>query len=99
MATYAELLSLYANDDLFNKVRVACWVAADTIRAESEATPNHAKRVEWAKTVFTNPDGEARKMTAAVLAQNKSATVAAIIGATDATVQTAVDNAVNVFAI
>jgi hypothetical protein len=96
MATYAELLSLQADEALFNKVRVACWVAADTIRAEADTVPNHTARVAWAKRVFESPDAMARVLMPAVLAQNKAASVAAINGATDALVQSAVDAAVDV---
>jgi hypothetical protein len=96
MATYAELLSLRADEALFNKVRVACWIAADTIRAEAGATPNHTARVAWAKRVFENPDAMATVLMPAVLAQNKSQTVAVINGATDAQIQAAVDAAVDV---
>lgn len=97
MATYSELLILASNEALFNKVRVACWVAADTVRAEPDTTPNHANRIKWAKSVFENPDKVAQDMVYAVLAQNKDATAASITGASDAQVQAAVDNAVDVF--
>lgn len=98
MATYAELLTLSENPDLFAKVRVACWVAADTVRAEADTVPNHANRVIWAKSVFENPDRVATNMMCAVLAQNRAASVATIQAASDALVQTAVDAAINVFA-
>ncbi|MEO8753124.1 MAG: hypothetical protein ABI624_10640 [Casimicrobiaceae bacterium] len=98
MATYAELLTASGNDMLRQKVRVASVIAAETVRSESNATPNHANRLIWAKAVFANPEAEGVRMIWAVLAQNKSATLAAITGASDATVQTAVDAAVDVFA-
>jgi hypothetical protein len=98
MATYAELLSMIDNEALFNKIRVAVWVAADTIRAEVDTTPNHAARVAWAKSAFANPDGAARILMPAVLAQNKAADLATITAATDAQVQAAVDAAVNTIA-
>jgi hypothetical protein len=44
--------------------------------------------------VFDNPESGQRAVLWSVLAQNKSATLAQIIGATDAQVQTAVDLAV-----
>jgi len=98
MATYAELLSMIDNEALFNKIRVAVWVAADTIRAEVDTTPNHTARVAWAKAAFSNPDGAARILMPAVLAQNKAADLATITAATDAQVQAAVDAAVNTIA-
>lgn len=98
MATYAELLLAAENATLNNKIKVACFIAAETVRTESGATANHANRLLWAKRVFENPDTEARRMVWAVLAQNSAATLAQITGALDPTVQTAVNAAIDVFA-
>ena len=98
MATYEELLTAESNDNLNRKVRVAVIIAAETVRTEDVATPNHADRLLWAKAVFQSPSTEASRMVWAVLAQNKDATFAQIVGASDASVQTAVDAAVAVFA-
>lgn len=98
MATYQELLSASENETLNKKIRVACWVAADIVRAESNATPNHANRMLWAREVFRNPNTVAQQMITAVLAQNRAATQAAILAADDATVQTAVNNAIDLLA-
>jgi hypothetical protein len=99
MATYTELLSLSGNSDLLTKIRVACVIAAETVRTESEATNNHAARMLWARGVFENPENNAKNMLWAVLAQNKDFTQAQIMAATDAMVQTAVDAAVDLFAV
>lgn len=99
MATYAELLTASQDTGLNDKIRVACVVAAEAIRTESGATVNHAERLKWARDVFTNPGSESQRMLWAVLAQNRTATLAQITGATDSAVQAAVDAAVNVFAI
>lgn len=98
MATYAELLTASENDALLRKIRVACIVAAEKVRTEAVDVPNHANRLVWAKAVFQDPTAEATRMTWAVLAQNRAFTLAQITGADDATVQSAVDAAVNVFA-
>lgn len=98
MATYDELLQANANTGLVNKVRVAVVVSATNIMTEADATPNHANRMLWAKTVFADPALAGQKMMWPVLAQNKSLALAAITGASDADVQGAVDAAVNVFA-
>ena len=98
MATYDELLLASENPALRNKVRVACVVAAEVVRTEATTVPNHDKRVAWAKSVYANPNVEAERMLWAVLAQNRAATLAQIVGATDGTVQTAVNAAVDVFA-
>lgn len=99
MATYIELLQTAGNDGLRQRIRVACIIAAEKVRTEAVDTANHAARLAWAKAVFQNPEAEGDRMLWAVLAQNASATVGQITGATDATVQSAVDAAVNVFAV
>lgn len=98
MATYAELLKASTNEIIINKIRVAVVIAAELVRTEADTTPKHAERLAWAKNVYANPDGEAQRMVWAVLAQNKDATLTAIEGASDATVQSAVNAAINVFA-
>lgn len=98
MATYAELITASTNATLRDKIRVACVVAAESIRTEQGTVPNHANRLAWAKYVFKRPDDAFQDMLWAVLAQNRASTLAAITGATDAQVQTAVDAAVDVFA-
>jgi|SRR6185437_4792423 len=98
MATYDELLLAAADTGLINHVRVAVFVSATNIMTEATATTNHANRLLWAKTVFNDPAAAGAKMMWPVLAQNKTATLAAITGADDPTVQAAVDAAVNVFA-
>jgi hypothetical protein len=98
MATYAEILTASENPAITSKIRVACIVAAETIRTEAASVANHANRLLWAKAVFNNPQAEANRMIWAVLAQNRAATLAVIIAASDATVQAAVDAAVDVFA-
>lgn len=99
MATYAELLTIATTGDAFKqKIKVACVVACDVIRAEDAGTTNHAARLAWARATLANPDAAAAQMVLAVLAQNRAYTAAQIAGADDATVQAAVNNAVNLLA-
>lgn len=98
MATYNELRQLFSHGDLHNRVEVACIVAAEAIRGESDVTENHANRLKWAQNAFNNPRDVADKILMSVLAANKAATVAGITGASDAVLQAAVDAAVNLFA-
>lgn len=98
MATYTELRGLINDPTLKDKISVALLIAAETIRTEDQQTTNHANRVKWAKKVLQDPDGNADDMLRALLAQNASLTVAQIQGVTDANLQTAVNNAVNLFA-
>lgn len=97
MATYAELLTASENEALRQKVRVACVIAAEVVRTEVGTTTNHAARLVWAKSVYADPSAVTQRMLWAVLAQNQAATIATILAATDSTVQTAVNAAVDVF--
>jgi hypothetical protein len=99
MATYFELLQASENPNLNNRIRVAVFIAAEAIRIEAATTPNHSARLVWSKLVFENPDREAQRMKWAVIAQNKDSTLTQITDATDAQVQTAVNAAVDVFAV
>lgn len=99
MATYKELFDLSSSDDLRNKVQVACIIAAETVRAESEAVNNHANRLKWAKAVFENPASMAKTMLWAILAGNSSATVSQIVNASDSAIQTKVTAAIDLFAV
>ena len=98
MATYAELLQASESETLRNKVRVARIIAAEAIRNEPSNAPNKQNRMKWARSVLSAPDADVTALVWAVLAQNASASLAAILGATDAQVQTAVNAAVDVLA-
>lgn len=98
MATYEEIYTLAESNSLIDRVAVAITIAADTIVNEDPATVNHANRVVWAKSVFVNPKSQAKAFWYAMLAANNTASVAAINSASDATIQTAVNNVVDIFA-
>ena len=98
MATYAELEDRFNDPALKTKVRVAVIVAAQTIFEEDPGTTNHANRLLWAKRAYEQTEAEALTMLKAVLAANKDATTGQIDGASDATVQSAVDAVVDLFA-
>lgn len=92
MATYDELYDLRANSTLRNRVRVAVTKKAQSLIAL--ATPTNAQLV-WARDALNDPEGKADAIFSYVLAANSSATVAAITGASDATIQGHVDAAVD----
>ena len=98
MATYAELLQASGDDGLRQKVLVAVMVAAEIVRTEQDTTPNHAARLAWAKATFQNPEPARDAMVRAIVVQNRALTLAQILAANDAAVQTAVNNAVDVLA-
>ncbi len=95
MATYVELHDLLGSptlDTVRKRIRVAIAVRAQTIAADQAAT---AGQKAWAKEALKNVTGHEEAVLRYILAANKAATVAAIIAADDAAVQTQVDAAVN----
>ena len=98
MATYLELFGLNSDSDLQDRTVVASIVAAEAVRADATPPANQAAREAWAALVFANPKTEATRMLWALLAANKDSTVAAITGASDAVLQSAVDGAIDLFA-
>jgi hypothetical protein len=98
MATYAELYELGSNAALRNKMTVACLVAAQAVMVEAGTVENHANRLLWAKSVFSDPQGMGQKMLMAALAANAALTVAQITGAADAALLATVQGAINLFA-
>lgn len=98
MATYTALVAEAGTDVLRQQIKMAIAASAFTITNEVGTTPNHANRLIWAKNALANPDAEVNRVVWYVLAANAGQTIAAINAATDATVQTNVDAAVNLFA-
>lgn len=98
MATLTELSSLLNDGPLTDKTKAACLVAAQAIITENSGTTNHANRLKWAKKVFQDPVSQGTLMLRAVLAANSTATLTQINSASDSTIQTAVNAAVDVVA-
>jgi len=87
MATYTEIRDLFSDDAMRNKMDVAVIVAAEALLA---GTPTLSDQ-KWAAAAFNSPRSESTKAFMAVLAANKTSTVATIQGASDAAIQTKVD--------
>ena len=98
MATYNEIYGLHNESELINKVTVACIVAAENIMGEDGATANHENRLTWAASAFQNPRNESNRMWWAILAANHTSAASAITGADDETIQSAIDDHVDLFA-
>lgn len=98
MATLIEIKSLFTDPTLGDKVEAACVIVAEEIRAENNATTNHANRLIWAKTVWNNSGGARDAMLKALLGANNAVPLASITGASDSAILTAVRAAVDVFA-
>lgn len=97
--TYLEIYQLAQEDSALKaKVYVACLVAAEAIRTEGDQVSGHAARLAWARATFANPLQAANRMIFSALARHKALTTAAIKAAPDTTIQTAVDEAVALFA-
>lgn len=94
MATLLELHDLFDNSDLIKKVASALLIAVKTVL---DGTPTASDR-SYAAKVFSNPHSEAHRVLKFVLAENNAAAVAAITGASDAAIQTNVNDAVPVLA-
>jgi hypothetical protein len=93
MATYLELYDEYQSDaDLRNKVAVACCDKARALIALASPT---ATQITWASNALANPTQAAAKLLPYVLVVNKASTVSQIKQASDATIQTNVDTAVD----
>lgn len=98
MATYTELFSLINNDDLHNRLAVAVAIAADGVRTDGAPPANQVARLVWAKEATRNPLDMANRMFWQLIAQNEAAALAAITGASDAALLTAVQTSIDLFA-
>ena len=94
MASYVEIRNLFNDSALLNRVAVAVIIAANGILGEGAAP---APRKAWAARAFSSAEQEAKRILMAVLAVNSGASVAQIQGASDAALQTNVDNAIDLF--
>jgi hypothetical protein len=94
MATYQELFNIKQDTPtgLAEKITVGIAVKAHAIAIDPTST---AAENTWALSALRNPSADYGVVLAYILAANKTATVAQITGADDATVQGAVDSAVD----
>ncbi len=98
MATYAEMFDVINTNALLERLTIAVIDQAEVVRVESGGTTNHANRLLWAKQTNIDPRAMAIKMQPTAVVQNKAATKAQILAASDASLLTAVAAAVDVFA-
>lgn len=92
MASYLTLYDLRDNSDLQDKVAVACMKKAQSLIDAGNLTAN-AK--QWVNETLGNPRGKALEVLDYVLAANSSATEEDIRTASDSTIQTNVNDAVD----
>jgi len=100
MATYLELYTLQSDAPLLQRVTSALNISAVTIFEESPTVINHDRRVLFAKAVTRATLGSDMQLSMLkfLLGKFNAMTVANIQASTDAQIQTAVDNAINLFA-
>ncbi len=92
MATYSDLFNIISDSQLRNKVAVAVIKKAQTLLDGTTPTPNE---VVWASNAISNPNRQAEKILAYVLAANSGSTVTAIKSASDSAIQSNVNDAVD----
>ena len=90
MASYIELRNVVDDDTLRNRVDVAVVIAASDLLSGTPTTSDQ----KWAANVLGNPRVEGAKALRSVIAINKDATVANILAASDAALQTNVDSVI-----
>ena len=98
MATLTEIYNLWNESALQNKITQAALVVAYNVLAEAISVTNHTNRVKWAVAVTGNPQHWGTILMRVMLAKHNALSIAQITGATDATLLSAVEGVVNVFA-
>jgi len=92
MASYTDLFGLRSNSVLINRIAVAVTIKAQVY---VDTTPTDADQLTWASRVLTSPRPEAEKLLHYLVAADNTATISQITGASDAAIQTRVDDAVD----
>jgi hypothetical protein len=99
MATYVELFTLQSDATLLQRVTSALNIASVAIFEEALSVPGHDRRVLFARSITLSTNGTAQAMLKFLLGKFSTLTVAQIQGATDAAIQTSVNDAINLFAV
>ena len=91
MATYAELHGLRQDSELLNRVAAGVAVKSKDLIDNAVGIPQK----NWGRESIKNPDQTAKDVLWFILVANKNSSLAQINGASDAQIQTNVDNAIN----
>lgn len=102
MATLAQLATLYgreSNDvnELVDKIMAAVLIKAEAVRAETPQPTDYLNRLAWVREAFIDPRKAANNIYGAILAASAEFTPVQITGASDVSIQSAVDVAVESF--
>ena len=89
MAAYEDLAPIMSDIELKLKIEIAVTIAAKDINDLASSTDSQKS---WAAQALADPLAEVNRFLAAIIAENNTASVAAITGAADSLIQTNVDN-------
>ena len=92
MATYLELFTLRSDSNLQDKITIAVIKKAQSLLDKTTPTANE---VTWAAEAISNPSIKAKSLINYILAVNDGLTVSQIKEASDVSIQTNVDSAVD----
>lgn len=95
MATYAEIATINSDaawQAFADKAMVAAIIKAHAV---INATTPPITRLEWARSALANPRTAANDIVFYAIAANSGATIAQILSASDAAIQSAIDTAVD----
>lgn len=95
MATYSEIAAIHSDAGFtafLDRVSVAVIIKAKAI---ADMTTPTTAALDWAKTALNSPRSMAGSIVHYVIAANNSASISAMLGASDSTLQTNVDAAVD----
>ena len=105
-ATYDELMIALGNQDLKDKVQVSILIVVDKINQGEDTGPsfdaeNHDNRILWARSVMSSPGNstkEAERFFPIIIVSTRDSAIEVILNASDAAVQTKVEEIVDLFA-
>ena len=92
MATLTELVTLFSDSGLRNRITAAAIIKAQTVLVDASAP---AARKAWAESCLTNTNSMVELLFKYVLAASKAASLANITGASDEAIQSAVNAAID----
>ena len=74
MLSLQDIDEITKDQTFVGKVKAATWLEAIKIYQESDQTADHARRAEWAKSVFANPVAISQQMLIALIKDNRNLT-------------------------
>lgn len=105
-ASYDELRIALGNQALKDKVQVSILIVADKVIQSEDTGPNfdaenHDNRIIWARRIMSDPGNsieEAARFLPIIIVSNRETAIEVILNASDAAIQTKVEEIVDLFA-